>query len=140
MRRILIYVAVGAVILFASAAVAEARPVVNFGTHTVGACDYVTSGGGTNLKGCTIRRVWFSNHTDKKVTFDDVELNGTGFLFTPDPFTDSTCIEWFYIPANGACFVKVVGGAAHVGGNHARLTIKNHRQTLRLARLVITGR
>jgi hypothetical protein len=135
MRRVFICLFAVAVILLGSVAVASARPVVDFGTQKVGACQTGTSG----LRGCTVRRIWFSNHTDTVVRFVAIELDGGSFHLTDNPFSDSTCSEWFYIPAHGVCNVKVIGDAQQVGPNSGLLSLLGRDQTLRKARLLITG-
>jgi len=136
MRRVLTTMAVAAVVLFATAAVADARPTVNMGMATVNGCDPF---GKTHLQGCAVKDVWFRNTSGKRVNFNEIELIGHdgGFSFGPDPFA-SSCLN-FFIPAHGQCFTTVYASPSHIGWNSGELNIRKNGVILDHARLVVHG-
>ena len=134
MRPVIACLATAAVLVLGTAASADARPVVNFGTVDVGACNLNTE------HGCIVRPVWFSNHTDSALTFDTIRTDGVHFALAKNDAHSAQCEDGFRIPAHGSCEVLVIGGASHKGQNTGLLDLANNVTPVRHATLVITGR
>jgi hypothetical protein len=134
MRHVVVVLAAAAVLVLGAAGVAQARPVVSFGTVAAGACNLGTQ------HGCVVRPVWFSNHTDSAVTFTQISTDGVHFALAKSDTRPARCEAHFRIPAHGVCEVLVIGGADHTGPNQGILALGNGGTPVRQARLVITGR
>jgi hypothetical protein len=126
---------VAAVVLFATAAIAQARPVVNLGMAKENGCNP-----GGQLNGCAVRKVYFQNTTNKQVIFDTVEISGRYFDFGPDPFDgSSTCITNFAIDPHSSCDVLAVASPTKVGWNGGFINLWLHDRILYHADLVVHG-
>lgn len=134
MRRVFTCLTTAAVLLLCTAVTAEARPVVNFGSIAVGACNLGTD------QGCTVRPVWFSNHSNDVVKFDTIRSDGIHFALAKTDTRPAQCENRFRIPAHGTCEVLVIGAADHMGQNTGSLELSSHNTPVRRAGLVITGR